>query len=321
MDTFVDVFSQCQQWLFETVVQPAMFHLGLSNLIEDGFDATMWLLAGLVQIAIMVAVFAPLQRWRPAEALHDHASVRVDVLYTAIHTLGLFRVFLFFTTEPLADALFGRLHVLGIEELQLDGLWPGVTDVAWVSLLIYLLVFDLIDYLFHRAEHRFEWMWALHAVHHSQRQMTLWSDNRNHLLSDLMRDTVVVAVSHLIGVPPGQFVAVVILGRLVESFSHANVRLAFGRLGQRLLVGPRFHRHHHAIAESHAPGQAPARPYGCNFAVLFPIWDILFRTADFHGDYGPTGIVDQQPDRGGRDYGRSFLSQQWLGILRLLGRG
>lgn len=317
MSILSDLFSGAQQWLFEALVQPSLFHLGLANLLEDAYAATMWLLLGLGQLTIMLAVFAPLQRWRPVEKVVDRTAVRLDVLYTLIHSLGLFRLALFFTIWPLLDGLFGTLHVLGFAPYHLDELWPGVTDRPWISLILYLLIFDFVDYAFHRAEHRFSWLWALHAVHHSQRQMTMWSDQRNHLLSDLLRDLVIVLVSHLIGVPPGQFVAVVLITRLVESLSHANVRMSFGRLGQYLLVGPRFHRHHHAIAPVAVAG-APEANY--NFSVLFPVWDILFGTARFDGDYGPTGISDQLPERGGRDYGRGFFSQQWLGIKRLFGR-
>ncbi|VCU70268.1 Fatty acid hydroxylase superfamily protein [Pigmentiphaga humi] len=313
MENLSDLFSATQQWLFESLVQPALFHLGLSGFIEDAYDGTMWVLAGCLQLLVMLAIFVPLQRWRPVERIIDSQAVRLDILYTAIHSLGLFRLALFFTTQPLAEHLFGELHILGFSPYHLDEIWPGVTDRAWVSLILYLLIFDFVDYAIHRAEHSLPRLWALHAVHHSQRHMTLWSDNRNHLLSDLLRDTLLVLVSHLIGVPPAQFVAVVIITRLVESFSHANLRTGFGRVGQYLLVGPRFHRHHHAIEPPAVPGRPEAN---YNFGVLFPIWDVLFRTARFDGNYGPTGISDQLPAHGSRDYGRSFLAQQWLGIKR-----
>ena len=308
---------ECQQWLFETLVQPALFHLGLSNFIEDGYDATMWLLVGLLQIALLVLVFGPLQRLRPVEPVTDRRQIGIDVLYTLIHRLGVFRLALFFTVDPLWDSVFGQLHVWGFAPFQLDQYWPGVTDRAWVSLIIYLLLFDAVDYFYHRAQHRFGWLWSLHAVHHSQRQMTIWSDDRNHLLDDMLRDVVVVFVSQLVGVPPAQFVAVVAITQLAQSFSHANLRLHFGAIGERLLVSPRFHRHHHSIAyDASSPGPAG----GYNFAALFPIWDVLFRTARFGTNYGPTGIHDQLPEQGGRDYGRGFWSQQWLALKRMTGR-
>jgi hypothetical protein len=84
-------------------------------------------------------------------------------------------------------------------------------------LCIYLVVFDFVDYWMHRGQHRFNWWWSLHSLHHSQRQMTLWSDNRNHLLDDVLRDSLLVLLAQAIGVPPGQFVAVVAFTQLSES--------------------------------------------------------------------------------------------------------
>lgn len=316
MDTINHFIGMAQDWLFETTIQPVLYHLGFAGALEDAYDATLWLLAGMGQIIVLVCLIGPLQRWRPVEKVLDRKEIRLDVLYTVIHRLGLFRVALFFSIDPLFDSLFGQLHVWGLTTLQLDYLWPGVTDNALVSLAVYLVIFDLVEYLYHRAQHNVEWMWQLHAVHHSTRQMTMWSDNRNHLLDDLLHDAVIVVISQLIGVPPAQFVAIVAITQLMESLSHANLRVSFGSIGQRLLVGPKFHREHHAIAyETTATGKV----VGNNYAVLFPFWDILFRTAYFKGNYGATGIADQLPEGGSRDYGRGFFAQQWLGLKRLAG--
>lgn len=347
MEPLTDLFGTAQQWLFEAVVQPMVFALGLGGWLEDAFVATGWLLVGLLQIAAMLLLIAPLQRLRPVEPVTDRPAIRTDVLYTLIHRLGLFRLVLFFSLEPWMDDLFGWLRVAGLSTWHLDGLWPGVTDRAWVSFVLYLMVFDFVDYCIHRGQHRFQWWWNLHALHHSQRQMTMWSDNRNHLLDDLLRDVILVAVAQLIGVGPGQFVAIVALTQLSENFHHANLRLWFGRVGERLWVSPRFHRRHHSIGIGHeaqprratGPSHGTAAPSGgsaaheaagpgarqlggVNFGVLLPWWDMLFGTADFALRYDPTGIRDQvEPgSRGVRDYGRGFWRQQWLGVLRLVGR-
>jgi len=277
----------------------------------------MWLLIGLLEIVLLVVVFGTLQRLRPAEPVVDRAQIRIDIIYTLIHRLGIFKLVLFFSIEPLWNELFGQAHILGFSPLHLDELWPGVTDIAWVSLIMYVLIFDFVEYVYHRAQHRYAWFWALHAVHHSQRQMTMWSDNRNHLLDSFIRDAVLVLVSQLIGVPPAQFVLIVVFTQLVESLSHANVRMSFGAWGDRILVSPMFHRFHHSIAYDESTA-GPA--HGHNFSVLFPVWDLLFGTAKFNTGYVPTGVHDQQAAEGGRDYGQSFWSQQVLGIRRMFGR-
>jgi len=45
---------------------------------------------------------------------------------------------------------------------------------------------------------------------------------------------------------------------------------------------------------------------------------MLFGTANFELRWDPTGVQDQV--EGGRDYGSGFWSQQWLGVLRLVGK-
>ena len=317
MDWLDDTFSTAQQWLYEAVVQPIMFATGLGHLLEDGYTATGWLLVGLLQIAVLLLVFGPLQRWRPVEAVTDRATIRTDIVYTLIHRLGLFRVALFFSVDPLFDELFGALRVAGYGTFHLDQLWPGVSDTAWVSFAIYLVVFDFADYWIHRGQHGLEWWWRLHSLHHSQRQMTMWSDNRNHLLDDLLRDSLMVALAQLIGVAPGQFVAIVAITQLSESLQHANLRLAFGRIGERLWISPRFHRLHHSIGIGHE-SRGTGTLGGHNFGVLLPWWDMLFRTVNFEDRYDPTGVRDQVEQ--GRDYGRGFWSQQWLGLKRLFGK-
>jgi sterol desaturase/sphingolipid hydroxylase (fatty acid hydroxylase superfamily) len=308
-------FAAAQLWLFEQVVQPLLFSMGMGNVLEDAYRGTGWLLVGVLQIGVMLTLFRALERWRPVEPLVDRAGVRVDMLYTFIHRLGVFRVALFFLVDPLWDGLFGALHVAGLPAWSLDGLWPGVTDRGWVSFALYLVFFDGINYALHRAQHGWNWWWQLHALHHSQRQMTLWSDNRNHLLDDLLRDSAFVLAALLIGIPPGQFVAVVALTQLLESLSHANARIGFGPLLGKLLVSPRYHRSHHAIGAGHE-STGPGSLGGHNFAVLFPVWDVLFGTARFNGRFEPTGVRDQLE---GRDYGRGFWAQQWLGLRRLVG--
>lgn len=349
MEALANWFSDLQAGLFEAVVEPLAFALGLGHRLADGYSATGWLLVGLLQLAVLLVVIGPLQRWRPVEPVTDRATIRTDVLYTLIHRLGLFRLALFFTLTPLMDDLFGLLRVAGLPTWHLDDLWPGVSDQPLVSLLLYLLAFDFLDYWIHRGQHRFEWWWRLHALHHAQRQMTMWSDNRNHLLDDLLRDVIVVTVAQLIGVAPAQFVAIVALTQLSESFQHANLRLSFGRWGERLWISPRFHRVHHSIGIGHespatpsketlsaaGPSQGARAPSGGsegtpvpsvgavklgghNFGVLLPWWDMLFGTANFELRYDPTGVRDQVEQ--GRDYGHGFWSQQWLGLKRLVGR-
>jgi sterol desaturase/sphingolipid hydroxylase (fatty acid hydroxylase superfamily) len=104
----------------------------------------------------------------------------------------------------------------------------------------------------------------------------------------------------------------VAITNLAQSVQHANIRLHFGWLGERLLVSPTFHRRHHAIGYGHE-----GLKYGCNFGVLFPWWDMLFGSASWSREMEPTGIRDQLS---GRHYGEGFWAQHWLAFVRIAQR-
>lgn len=324
MQTLVDRFYDAQGWLYQASVQPLLFVLGWGDIAEEAFEGTEWFLMGLVELMLIYLLLRPLEAWMPVKRdLHSGAR-RIDFIYTCVHRLGIFPLVVFFALGPVFDAIAGKLHVVGIAHANLENLWPGITDIPLVSFFVYLVVLDFFGYWYHRASHQFGWWWGLHSLHHSQMEMNLWSDNRNHLLDDLMRDVYMAAIALVIGVEPPQYLVLVVIGRMQQSLQHANVRIHFGTIGERLMVSPRYHRRHHAIGighESHGKGTLG----GCNFAVLFPVWDIFFGTAYFGKSFEATGVRDQlpPPHGAGRDYGQGFWTQQWLGLKRMVvfGRG
>ncbi|MBB5203675.1 sterol desaturase/sphingolipid hydroxylase (fatty acid hydroxylase superfamily) [Inhella inkyongensis] len=315
MDTLIEWFQGAQAALFEACVMPLLQGLGLAAWAADAFNGTAWLLAGLLQLAFIALGLGALERWRPVEHWPDARATRVDLIYTLIQRLGLMRLALFFTLDPAVDALAAQGRLWGWQPWHLDGLWPGVSDQPWLAFALYLLVFDFAGYWLHRAQHAWEPWWALHALHHSQRQMGRWADNRNHFLDDGLGAAAFALLGLLLGTEPAQFMAITLITQTFESLQHANVRLHFGPL-ERLWVSPRFHRQHHAIGLGHESA-GPGSLGGHNFGVLLPWWDQLFGTAHFGPTTPPTGIRDQLPEGGARDYGAGLWNQQALGLRRL----
>lgn len=307
----LDLLGQAQGWLFESAVQPLLYASGMGDIAEEAFEGTEWLLIGLAELVLVYLVLRPLEAALPVHPITDRRARWNDFTYTVLQRVGLVPLLLFFTLDPAMDAIAGVLHMKGVQPFNLENLVTDMHPLA--SFALYLVVLDFADYWFHRAQHRFHWWWGLHSLHHSQRNMNLWSDDRNHLLDDLLRDVMMAVLALAIGVPPSQYVLLVSLSRIVQSLQHANVRIHFGPIGERLLVSPRYHRMHHAIGVGHE-AQGPGTLGACNFAVLFPIWDIVFRTANFTPRFEATGVRDQLA---GRDYGRGFWAQQWLGLKRM----
>jgi sterol desaturase/sphingolipid hydroxylase (fatty acid hydroxylase superfamily) len=312
MEWLVALFAELHQHVFESGVLPVLYALELGGEAERAFDATELFLIGAIEVTLLAVILGALEKWRPAEPQTHPEWKKTDTLYTMLHRLGFVPLLLFFLLMPLVDAVDGALRMHDIIPTNLEDLLPILRSEPLLSFLVYLVLLDFVAYWLHRWQHQFNWWWSLHALHHSQREMSFWSDDRNHLLDDALIDGIHALVALLIGVPPAQFIAIIVASRVIESFSHANLRVHFGRLGEYVLVSPRFHRVHHAVGLGHE-GQAR----GCNFAVLFPVWDVMFGTANFERVYPATGIRDQAD---GRDYGDTFWRQQWLGLVRLFGR-
>jgi sterol desaturase/sphingolipid hydroxylase (fatty acid hydroxylase superfamily) len=323
------MWAALQHSIYEQFVQPILFRCELMGYSEMAFDAIEWFVVGIVEIVVLALVLGLAQKhYGYAKALtsgltqtEKKATERTDIAYTLLHRLGLFPLLAFALLTPPLDWAEGRLRLLGWPALNVDQLLPGISDIAIVSFLIYLVVLDFVDYWMHRAQHRIQWWWELHAVHHSQRHMTFWSDQRNHLLEDLMRDAVLALVALLIGVAPEQFIGLVVVSRVLQSIQHADVdltKIASRNLlwqkavgwGQYVIVGPRFHRVHHGIGIGHEGARQ-----GVNFGVLLSLWDSLFKSADFRSAVQPTGIRDQL---NGAEYGRGFLAQQYFACKRIV---
>lgn len=309
--------SALQTLLYIDVVQPLFYRIGLMGYDEDTYDALYWVIVGLLQVVAAYALLRPLEALRPAESWKDRKALRADVLYTWIAKLGVLNFAFFMLLQPVFNHWQSLMAIHNVPQIEVDAMWPGVTDRPFVSFLIYLVVLDFAGYWYHRWQHRFGVWWELHAVHHSQRQMSLWCDDRNHFVDVVLQAAFFAAISLFIGVPPSQFVVLVALGNFLQAVQHVNARLPFGPVLERLLVSPAFHRRHHAVGYGHEGTR-----YGCNFGVLFPWWDMLFRTASWNRAPEPTGIRDQLPAPHGRglDYGHGVLAQQWNALVRIAQR-
>ena len=299
-------FDLAAGWLTEHAVVPSLYALGLMNWDEVALGWTLFAVYGAAQVFLTYAVCLPLERFWPVERWPDRKAVTVDILYTLISRVGLLPLVTFVLFYRLQVEMNGWLTDHGWIPPTLEGFFPFLLGRPVLTFCIYVVILDFAEYWRHRLSHVFDWWYALHSLHHAQRQMTFWSDDRNHLLDDTIGFLWFMAIGLMIGIPPMQFPLLVLLLRFVESLSHANVRLRFGRLGERLVVSPRFHRAHHGLL---AAGLASV-----NYGAVLPWWDMLFRTADFGHDYVPTGdpTAEEALATG------SYAAQQFAGLRRML---
>ena len=147
--------------------------------------------------------------------------------------------------------------------------WLGLN--GWLEIILSLLVIDAFDYLWHRANHRFSFLWRFHKAHHADNEMDVTTALRFHP-GELVLSSFAKAIWVLVWGPTA--IAWFIFEGLISlcaQFHHSNIDLPdpIERFLSRVIVTPRFHASHHVVD----------RQYGdANFSTIFSFWDPLFRS-------------------------------------------
>lgn len=151
---------------------------------------------------------------------------------------------------------------------------PGPLSSApiWAGTLVYLLVFELAQYGFHRFSHEGtgvlgRFLWRTHLAHHLPDKVYVVMHAVFHPLNAILTAIIVQAPMMLLGLPPQAVFAAMLLIDLQTTLSHCNTEIRAGWLNY-LLVGPELHRRHHSASAAEAK----------NYGSVLPIWDLLFGT-------------------------------------------
>jgi sterol desaturase/sphingolipid hydroxylase (fatty acid hydroxylase superfamily) len=303
---------QAIDWLSAHAVEPALASFHLGDAMGNPDDIAEGLLIALVQVAIIAGVFRPLESLAPAEIWTDRKLTHVDRRFTLLLVLVVNNpLFLFIALTPLANLLGGTSESAGTPFQGLLHFIPNIDAHPYLAFGIYYVVYDLSYYGMHRLQHAIPWWWALHSMHHSQRQVSCWTNERVSWLDIVLQSTMLATVGHLMGVDVGQFALLVLSSQLLQELSHTNTRIGWGRILERVFVDPRFHRLHHMRVD-------PSRPklHDCNYGQVLTLWDNLFRTALYGEPARPTGVGDPTVDA---DNGRGVLAMQWYTVRRFWG--
>jgi sterol desaturase/sphingolipid hydroxylase (fatty acid hydroxylase superfamily) len=148
-----------------------------------------------------------------------------------------------------------------------------------------LVGIDAMNWAAHVANHRSLMLWRLHALHHSQEDMSVLTTFRTHPLvhASYLPSLFPALILGASGTVPG--IAIVIYGCLI-TLPHANLRWTFGPFG-RVFVSPAYHRLHHVATFLDDRGTV-------NYGFVLVCWDQMIRRAAFpikHAAPPATGIA------------------------------
>jgi sterol desaturase/sphingolipid hydroxylase (fatty acid hydroxylase superfamily) len=252
-------------------------------------------LAGPVVLGFVAAVFL-IERAAPAERRPLRASGHaLDLGYLLVHAL---------LVVPFV-VLIGAGFSTGVARVAPWLVIPRSAAVPqWVYVAVAVVAIDAADWLAHLINHRVNSLWRLHAVHHSQEELSILSTFRTHPLvhvSFLLSAIPVLALAANTATPAAVLTVYACLGAL----PHANVTWSYGPVG-RYLVSPAYHRRHHS----------PTERLDINLGTVLTVWDRLSGRAEFPARSqaaAATGLagrpipVEQTPGAG---LARTFV-RQW----------
>jgi sterol desaturase/sphingolipid hydroxylase (fatty acid hydroxylase superfamily) len=233
-----------------------------------------------LSLVALILVFGPLERVFPAR--REQPALRPELATDLAFFLGQYLLFAGLAVGVLV-AFTGLLAPL----LPLSfGTWSQDLPLA-ARVGLALVLGDLVTYWFHRACHRFEFLWRFHAVHHSSEHLDWLAAHREHPVDGALTQLAVNLPAIALGLSFAELGGLVVFRGLWAIFVHSNVRLPLGPL--RLLLGaPELHHWHHArVVTRH------------NFANLAPYLDVLFGTYHRPRDPEtyPLGLTDPWPRR------------------------
>jgi sterol desaturase/sphingolipid hydroxylase (fatty acid hydroxylase superfamily) len=155
----------------------------------------------------------------------------------------------------------------GFIDLQISLPNKFLSEAATV--LLFIFIYDLFFYLWHRAEHHFAFLWHIHAVHHSDTYFNITTYIRQHWLEQLLQVIFIgFPMALLFQFSPMHFFAGAMVAATWNFFTHMNIRLDM-RGFTKVLAGPQYHRLHHSIQPEHRD---------VNFAQFLPVFDVMFST-------------------------------------------
>lgn len=251
-------------------------------------DITLGLDWFILSILFSALIFIPLERSFPKYKTQNilRAEWETDLAYFAVNYL--FVSIILLVSLNIAPIFFGW----AVSE-TLQGIiqsWP----VA-VQFILVVFIADLAQYTVHRTYHHVPFLWKMHAVHHSAKNMDWLASSRINFLEILITRSAIFLPLYLLGFSEAALAGYIALFHFQAVFIHANFGINFGFLNY-ILTTPQYHHWHHSDEDY-------ARDI--NYAINLPLIDMIFGTFYLPGkawpdQYGvkgdpvPLGIVRQQ---------------------------
>ena len=215
--------------------------------------------AAIISLFFLLLVFLPMEKVFPAKLKQKifRPSWILDLCY-------------FFGQYLIWGTLV--LWTLNYFSFWLDDVLPKNFRAAvggqpwWVQAIEVVILSDFIIYWGHRLQHKVDFLWRFHKVHHSAEHLDWLAAHREHPIDSIYTVGLINLPAFILGFPLEMIAGLIAFRGIWAIYIHSNVRLPIGKL--RILIGaPELHHWHHDLERDRG-----------NYANISPIMDILFGT-------------------------------------------
>lgn len=223
---------------------------------------------GLIIISLVIFLLEILFPWRKNQPIF-RKDFWLDTFYMFFNFF-LLNMIILIAMSNITAQLFNDF--LSLFELELASI--QIIDMSKVpkalSLFIFFVVSDFVQWNTHRLLHRFEFFWNFHKVHHSVKEMGFAAHLRYHWMEPVVYKIVLYVPLALIGGFSIQDVFIVhFIAITIGHLNHANLGWDYGPL-KYVFNNPKMHIWHHS--------KEMPRKYGANFGISLSLWDYLFES-------------------------------------------
>ena len=148
-----------------------------------------------------------------------------------------------------------------------------LSNLHWVfQLILFFIIADFVQWCVHITLHRVPFLWKIHKVHHSVKEMGFAAHMRYHFGETFVYNSIkYISLSMLFGFQLELAFVVYAFAITIGHLNHANLGWDYGLL-KYVFNNPKMHIWHHSkeLPEKH--------PYGMNYGISLSIWDYIFGT-------------------------------------------
>jgi sterol desaturase/sphingolipid hydroxylase (fatty acid hydroxylase superfamily) len=140
------------------------------------------------------------------------------------------------------------------------------TQDKWLQAVEVIVLSDFLIYWGHRLQHKIDFLWRFHKVHHSAEHLDWLAAHREHPIDSIYTIGLINLPAFVLGFPLETIAWLIAFRGIWAIYIHSNVRLPLGPL-RKLIGSPELHHWHHDVQRDRG-----------NYANISPLMDIIFGT-------------------------------------------